>query len=123
MSRNVKRGIDLAFEQARLSKARKFRVGAVLFYKGRAVSMGFNKIKSHPASKSRDNLIHAEFACLHGMDKDITRGAKVFVALLRKSGKQGLAKPCKDCLTLLKEYGVGEVYYTTATGVDRLVLT
>jgi deoxycytidylate deaminase len=123
MGRGVKRGIDLALRQAINSTGKKFRVGAVLVQKGRAISVGFNQLKSHPASKSRDNLIHAEFNCLHGLDKDITRGAKVFVALLRKSGRQGLAKPCKDCIALLKEYEVGEVYFTTATGVEHLVLS
>jgi deoxycytidylate deaminase len=92
----------------------KVRVGAVLVKHSKPISVGFNKVKynkyfSHPYKET----IHAEMSCLKTAEKTNINGCDIFVYRERKDGTIGLARPCEDCLTKLKEYGIKRIYYST----------
>lgn len=55
---------------------------------------------------------HAERRLLRKLD----RGSVVYVARVRPDGSWGLAKPCKNCLPVLRARGVIQVFYTTNSG-------
>lgn len=43
-------------------------------------------------------------------------GATLFVARVMANGDWGLAKPCKECQKLIRQYRVKKVYYTVGKG-------
>lgn len=103
-------GIRIAKKEAEKSRG-KFKLGAVILRKGKILSKGYNKIKTHPTfgSKVYKNL-HAEGAALYNA---YHRGLNVkgcTMVVYRKNFTT--SKPCSDCLKLLKAAGIKTVYYT-----------
>lgn len=112
------------------------RMAAVLVdRKGRIVSEGQNKKKSHPFqgrfSKNEDAIfLHAETECILNYIKskrDVERLPKhtMYVARARRTsnGKTiipGMAKPCEGCQRALATFGIEKVYYTTNEGYGNL---
>lgn len=109
----------------------KARLGAVLIYKGKVVSVGWNSTKTSPLQRQLNryrgynvdaseahNTLHAEVSCLtKAKDLDIDWGrANLFIYRIKKDGSSGLAKPCKGCQALIKSMGIKNVYYSTENG-------
>lgn len=126
------------FEKAKtmcgISDNPKNKVGAVLVYKNRIVSVGFNQQKSNPIQKEYNlcrcdgkryfdidkctNSIHAETSAILSAQKlniDLSE-CSIFVSRIKKSGVQGLSKPCKACQKLLLDNGIKDWYYTLDNG-------
>ncbi len=94
----------------------KHKLGAVLVDKrGKIQGQGFNTMKTHPKSNSYHQRIHAEFASILA-SKESAKGCTMYVYRELKDGSMGLSAPCKYCLTLLKQYGILKVYFTTEKG-------
>jgi deoxycytidylate deaminase len=115
---NYDEAISMAAKIAELGEY-PHRVGAVILdKKGRLVSFGFNKEKSHP--------VQADYACrvgerhriyLHAemmaIIKAKGKGHSIFIARLSKNGKTTkLAKPCPICSLAIKEAGISIIHYT-----------
>ena len=105
------------------------RVGCVALDKrGRIVSTGFNKRKTHPlqykhAMHHNEEAIylHAEIAALVKSRQQVHT---LYVGRLTKAGRVGLAKPCPICMGAIIEAGVREVHYTTDDGeMETMLLT
>lgn len=47
------------------------------------------------------------------------KGTTVYIVRLDKEGRRRMARPCKVCLSSLREYGVKEIRYTTDDGWRR----
>ena len=47
-------------------------------------------------------------------------GSTIYVSRILKSGKSGLAKPCMECMCLIKSVGIKKIVYTTDSGVESL---
>ena len=93
--------------------------------KGRAIGTGVNDYrKSHPLSKlyaekageSPEKIYkHAELsAILQAGNKDVY---SMLVQRFDASGMPALAKPCKTCQVMLKDFGVKFVQYTSESGI------
>lgn len=123
--------LNLAHNACYYSDFMKARLGAVLIYKGKVMSVGWNSTKTNPLQRElnrlrnfRDNVeevkntIHAEVACLiKARDLNIDWGrASIFVYRIKKDGSAGLARPCKGCMALIKSMGIKNVYYSTENG-------
>lgn len=92
----------------------KYKLGAVLVKNGNIISVGFNKIKFNSKySFPMKETIHAEMACLKTSGKDYLKNAIVFVYREDSRGNPALAKPCYNCLSRLKKFGVKRIYYST----------
>lgn len=105
----------------------KARLGAVLVYKNKVLSVGWNQNKTAPIQKRlnafRDfdpnasyayNSLHAEVSCLSaimGLDIDWSK-TNLFVYRIKKNGDSGYARPCKGCQALIKSLGIKNVYYS-----------
>jgi len=90
----------------------KFRLGAAIYdKKGKLISKGYNKRKTHPKfGAGYYTRLHAEGdALLKALksNEDIVGG---YCVVYRNKGN--LAKPCKCCESMLRESGISEVYYT-----------
>jgi tRNA(Arg) A34 adenosine deaminase TadA len=97
-----------------------------LVYKGKVISFGVNSAKTSPLQKyyrSRtdlkdvENFIdmeHSEINCLRRFDGDV-KWHKVELVIIskQKDGKFRLARPCKVCMSAIKDFGIHKIYYTT----------
>lgn len=89
--------------------------------RGRPISMGVNKRKTHPtqmhyakrAKFPSKVFLHAEIAALV---KCREKGHTLYVGRILKDGSAALARPCPICLEAIKEAGIKEVVYTGNSG-------
>ena len=122
---------NLARNACYYSDFMKARLGAVLIYKGKVMSVGWNSTKTSPLQRQLNryrgydvdaseahNTLHAEVACLTKVrDLDIDWGrASIFVYRIKKDGSSGLSYPCKGCMALIKSMGIKNIYYSTENG-------
>ena len=129
--KEIKRYFKIAKKVSKLSdfkNHRKIQIGAILVYKKRIVSSGFNSLKTNPTQDKlniyRDfypkpyPYIHAEVNCiLHCKEKIDWEKAKLFI--YRENGKSNLpvlAAPCNGCKHLIIQKGIKNIYYTTNNG-------
>jgi deoxycytidylate deaminase len=96
--------------------------------KGNILGSGVNDYnKSHPlmklyALKAGESELkikkHAELAAiLAAGNKDIHR---IFVQRFTEDGEYALAMPCKTCQTMIKDFGIKVVEFTTPEGIIRM---
>ena len=94
----------------------KYKVGAVIFKKGRVVSVGYNQCKTHTKLLKyfEHATIHAECdAILHCPNPGHLDGSSIFVYRTTKDGAPAMAKPCPMCRQLIFENGIKMVYWST----------
>lgn len=105
----------LARNTAKLSDCR-YKVGAVIAKK-RPVAVGFNISRTHPQYSNPENTykttIHAEVRAVLNCDPGHVTGSKIYVYRSDASGKPAYARPCRDCVAVLKRLGVKQMIYTT----------
>lgn len=80
--------------------------------RNKILSIGWDSYKTHPLSAKFGywgEVTHAELSCLLNYNAPYQLNKLTFVNV-RVSG--GMAKPCANCMRLLKKYGVEEVWYT-----------
>lgn len=141
-TKNIEKGMRLAKAASSMSDFSRSRLGAVLMYKGKVVSVGWNSTKTSPVQKrvnvergydveSSTCSLHAEISCLNRAkawyreeyrdwtDEEFSR-MKMFVWREKKENiegrvvsKAGLAKPCKACMRALREAGIREVWWSS----------
>ena len=101
----------------------KYKVGAAIVKGRKIVSLGHNSHKTSPYIKhniSDTTLVdrlHAEMSCICKSQNDIS-GSKIYVGRLSPSGFKN-ARPCKLCMSMIREAGIKEVYYSTNDGWKR----
>ena len=121
------RQIELAVSMAAKSTS-KFRLGAVLARRKRVISAGYNQMqKTHPLQNryyDGDGTLglHAEIHACIGVSAADLDGAEMFVARLLHNGETAMAKPCATCMKFMRSVGIRKVTYTTADGIEELVL-
>lgn len=117
MSRNNVELPDL-FRMAKISSKHskcKTRMGCVIVKNGKPIGWGFNRVKSHPYfNNGVKQTIHAEASAILSSGRESCKNSVAII--YRENGEThlpALAKPCKHCMKLLKEFGVKKIYYTT----------
>ena len=122
ITKRDRRMIDLAIRQAFSSEFPTFRHGAVLARGSSVLNVGVNKAQytSFGARFRRDNpnfaTIHAEIACILGVERKKTKGATVYVARINNLGEEMYSKPCSMCQQAMRFVGVRRVVYTIGEG-------
>lgn len=118
----IKRSLQLAMEIALYSDHR-CKIGCVVTDKrGKIISQGFNRLKTHPTqahyAKRYGNIhqiyLHAEISALI---KCREAPHTIFIARHLRSGKEGIGKPCPICEMAIKESGVKNVIYTNGSEI------
>lgn len=120
------------FQKARIasgySSFPKKHLGAVIFYKNKVLTVGWNTNKEillqrkyNVLKKTFDvtkypNYAHAEMMCLHKLINTFNLRkidkTKLSIFVWRGKDRPMLSKPCIACETALREFGIVNIYYT-----------
>lgn len=102
-----------------------YRIGAVLINNGIVLAKNYNKLKTHPKmlEYSEYPYVHAESACLLSL-KNINlkdyKNLTMYTARVTLNGRIAIAKPCCDCIKMMKDYNVKSAIYTTKYGIEQM---
>ena len=107
----------------------KWQIGAVITQSGKIISSGIASDKTHP-TQYKHNLstgrlsngwgqrLHAEFIAILRLPRNhnINNKTSLYVVRVLADGRRSMARPCVTCMSLIKEKGITNVYYTTPEG-------
>lgn len=104
-------------KKAALRSTFRYRLGAVIAKGDRILSSASNEIRHCRAvPQAFPESLHAEAAAisklLHRRLHDLA-GSTMYICRVNRSGLASLARPCPDCLDLIKSVGVRKIVYTT----------
>lgn len=102
---------------------------ALILYKNEIISVGFNRIKSHPFQKkyAKANeaiFLHAEISAIKQSLRRITlkelSKSTMYVARIRLNTENKphfmYSKPCDGCMRAIAEFDIQKVFYTEDGG-------
>jgi tRNA(Arg) A34 adenosine deaminase TadA len=113
--------IRAAIEASKQSQHKNMLHGACLF-KGGSVIQAKANIPTYSRFASRFHAvpshasIHAEIACILGVDRKVTNNADVYVCRVTPTGKLSESKPCPMCEAAMRFVGIKRVYHTNSKG-------
>ena len=133
-SKHVKQFFKAAEEASHFSDWPKQKLGAVIVYKNRILSVGWNTTKETSMQKKFNrfrnfdperypNNTHAEMNAIYRLKKEYNlkkidmKKVAVFVYRETKDGNIGLAKPCAACEAAMRSIGITQVFYTTENSI------
>jgi tRNA(Arg) A34 adenosine deaminase TadA len=120
--------VAIAIDSSTITRA---RLAACLVYKNEILSIGVNKLKSHPFqlkfSRHEDSIyLHAENDCIKNalkiVDTDILSKCTMYICRVkyhdsfRKTFMWGLSKPCSGCMRAIATFDIAKVVYTCDDG-------
>lgn len=112
----------IAFKQAAKSEHDQHKLGATIVKGHRILATGFNQLRSSSVTKT--NTLHAEAAAILQLLKERRledlSGAELYVTRFTRGGAVGLARPCSQCMALIRSVGIAEVHYTTDVGTESM---
>jgi deoxycytidylate deaminase len=118
----AKRTINLAKAMCPLNLERRTSHIAFLIKKSKIVHIGFNLAKSHPITKNykyqehQHTGVHAELnACIKSGKENLNK-YKLIVIRINRSNTITNSKPCIGCQGIIKQFNVGQVWYSTDKG-------
>ena len=100
---------DLACEIAALSDCR-YKFGSVIAYRNKRISIGINRIKTHPVFRKYGEhciSIHAEMSAILKARCDLT-GCTMYIA---RDSINPHSKPCSVCMSIIIESGISRTVY------------
>jgi deoxycytidylate deaminase len=113
-SKILKRTIDIAKAMCPLNLEHRCSHIAFLIKCGKIVHIGTNSCKSHPETLKYDYKnhqlvgLHAELSvCMKSGKEDLR---------VDRTGKLNNSKPCCGCQSVIKQFNVGEVWYSDSNG-------
>lgn len=125
MNSKYYRYFKLARNASEFSDYTQYKLGCVIVYKNKIISVAWNTNKENPIQKKYNkergfdvdtsrNTLHAEInALIKIKDMDIEMDkVKIFIHRETKDGIRALAKPCPACEKAIKDFGIKNVYYT-----------
>ena len=89
---------------------------------GKIKHIGWNKHRTHPKSLNHpyhdgDVFLHAELdVCIKSEREDLS-DFEIVVIRIDRNGKMCNSKPCRGCQSVLKQFGIKYVYYSTNIGI------
>ena len=103
-----------------------FPIGAAISFNGRVVASGHNNMhKTHPEGSGHSSTVHAETAAIlqfktwlfeSGITKsNFPSNVTCYIARILKDGSTAPARPCNDCVKMLKRYGITKIIFTNYT--------
>lgn len=108
------------------------KLAAGIVYRNKLLSVGINKMKSHPFQRQfgkNDQCIflHAETNAIHQAIKynyDLVRHSTLYVVRVKEEAKKiitVLSKPCVGCERCIVEFNIKNVIYTNNEGTYSLL--
>ena len=114
LSNRLQKILDIAKRVSKHSSY-KYKLGAVIFNKGKIVAIGNNSTKTNPKLSKifKHATLHAECdAILHCVNPQQLKGSSMFVVRETNDERPAMAKPCDMCVTMMYENGIKTVYWT-----------
>ena len=121
-SKILKRTVDIAKAMCPLNLEHRCSHIAFLIKSGKIVHIGTNSCKSHPETLKYDYKnhqlvgLHAELSVCMKSGKEDLRDFKMVVIRFNRNNKMANSKPCCGCQSVIKQFYVGEVWYSTDIG-------
>ena len=121
-SKILKRTIDIAKVMCPLNIEHRCSHIAFLIRCGKIVHIGTNSCKSHPKTLEYDYKnhqlvgLHAELSVCMKSGKEDLRDFKMVVIRFNRNNKMANSKPCCGCQSVIKQFNVGEVWYSNSHG-------
>lgn len=130
--KKIKKYLRCAKKVSLLSDNKKTRVGCVVVYKNKIISVGHNyENKTNPLQKKYNelrgynpndsisrNTLHAEIDALLSIEQNVENYNKIhlFIVRSKRDESNGIARPCPACMGLIKKMGIKNIYYSTENG-------
>lgn len=122
ISQNFPSSLKKARTESLKSDHYQYKLGAAVVRNGKIISSGYNHLrKTNPQiisiGRSNFKTVHAEMDCIFKLkNKELLKGATIFVYREKKDGTLGCARPCPICFNFLAFYGIKKIIYSTDTG-------
>lgn len=116
------RTVDIAKAMCPLNLEHRCSHIAFLIRNSKIVHIGTNSCKSHPETLKYDYKnhqlvgLHAELNVCMKSGKENLRDYKMVVLRVDRNGKLANSKPCCGCQSVIKQFNVGEVWYSDSNG-------
>lgn len=107
-----------------LSDYPKVNIGAVVVYKHKIISSGYNSMRTHPIQGKLNKFrfdedaparLHAEVSALlpliNRKDIDFSR-VSIYLYREYKNGNLAPSRCCESCISLIRQLGIRNIYYT-----------
>jgi deoxycytidylate deaminase len=115
---NINKFIDLAYKQSEKSGHKHFKHGCVIVKDNQIVSRGYNDKRIEPKLRKYGYTYlyhHSESYAVIKAERINLENSTAFV--VRKTPtKLGNSKPCICCVSLMREAGVKDVFYSNSKG-------
>lgn len=124
-NKQMKRYFSMAKNASKFGSFPKYKLGCVIVYKNKVISVGWNTSKENPLQKKYNvyrgfdadtakNYAHAEInALISAKYLDINwNKASIFVYREYKNGSIAPARPCPACMKAIIDIGIKNIYYT-----------
>ena len=118
----ISRTIDIAMALCPLNLEHRCSHIAFLIRCGKIVHIGTNSCKSHPetlkyAYKDHQKVgIHAELSVCMKSGKENLKDYSMVVLRVDRKGNLANSKPCCGCQSVIKQFNIGEVWYSDSKG-------
>jgi len=90
----------------------------VFLIKDRVIQhIGINKVKTHPIILRHPYhagkvYLHAEVDAILKSRKEYLGDYQLVSVRIKANGEAGLGKPCSGCASVIKQFGITEIYWT-----------
>lgn len=117
----ISKAVQIAYSLCPINKENKNSHIAFLIKSNIIEKIGVNKRRTHPEifkHPYHDGYvgIHAELDCILKLDKEDLAEYKMLVLRIDRKNKIAMSKPCSGCQSLIKQFNVGEVWYSDKDG-------
>ena len=116
------RTVDIAMALCPLNLEHRCSHIAFLIRSGKIVHIGTNSCKSHPETLKYDYKdhqkvgIHAELSVCMKSGKENLKDYEMVVLRVDRKGNMANSKPCCGCQSVIKQFNIGEVWYSDSKG-------
>lgn len=113
----IDKAIKIAFSLCPTNRENRASHVAFLIKSNVIEKIGLNKRRTHPEIAKHPYHegyvgIHAELDCILKIDKEDLREYKMLVLRIDRKNKIAISKPCSGCQSLIKQFNIGEVWYS-----------
>jgi hypothetical protein len=118
----IGRTVDIAMALCPLNLEHRCSHIAFLIRCGKIVHIGTNSCKSHPetlkyAYKDHQKVgIHAELSVCMKSGRENLKDYSMVVLRVDRKGNLANSKPCCGCQSVIKQFNIGEVWYSDSKG-------
>ena len=118
----IRRTVDIAMALCPLNLEHRCSHIAFLIRCGKIIHIGTNSCKSHPetlkyAYKDHQKVgIHAELSVCMKSGKENLKDYSMVVLRVDRKGNLANSKPCCGCQSVIKQFNIGDVWYSDSKG-------